>query len=93
MPLLFNTVGRVQAEARMQAEVDRMTRQVEATQAKLTGLRNALAHAKSDAFVEYWARVQARWSRPDEVVVMPPMSDEPAALWWEDFLKQQQQQR
>lgn len=87
LPLLFNIMYRVQAEARMQAEVNRMTQQVSATETKLHGLRNALVYARSDAYVEQWARVRARWGKDGEVTVVPPASGESSRLWWDDFLK------
>lgn len=87
LPLLFNIVYRVQAEARMQAEVNRMTQQVDATEAKLDGLRKALDYARSDAYVEQWARVRSRWGKDGEVVVVPPTSATVSRLWWDDFLK------
>lgn len=87
LPLLFNIVYRTQAELRMQAEVDRMTQQVAKTEAKLAGLRDALSYARGDDYVEYWARVRARWGKDGEVVVVPPASGETSRLWWEGFLK------
>jgi hypothetical protein len=87
LPLLFNIVYRAQAESRMQAEVDRMTQQVDAAEARLAGLREALAYARSDVYVEHWARVRARWGKDGEVVVVPPASGVSSRLWWEDFLK------
>jgi cell division protein FtsB len=87
LPLLFNVVTRLQSESRMQAEVDRISQQVSASEARLAGLRNALDYAKSDAYVEQWARARARWGRDGEVVVVPPASGDASRLWWEDFLK------
>ncbi|BCX04166.1 MAG: hypothetical protein KatS3mg053_2104 [Candidatus Roseilinea sp.] len=87
LPLVFNIVYRVQAEARMRAEVERMTQQVSAAEAKLSGLRAALDYARSDAFVEEWARVRARWGKEGEIIVVPPVPRETTRLWWEDFLK------
>ncbi|GIV83844.1 MAG: hypothetical protein KatS3mg052_0851 [Candidatus Roseilinea sp.] len=87
LPLAFNIAARLQAEARMRAEVERMTREVSMAEAKLVGLRAALDYASSEAFVEEWARVRARWSKEGEVIVVPPMMREPSHLWWERFLK------
>lgn len=87
LPLLLNIVGRVQAEARMQAETTRMSAQIAADELRLQGLKNALDYAKTDAFTERWARAWARWGRDGEVVVVPPASGETAHLWWEEFLK------
>lgn len=86
-PLLFNIVTRVQAEVRMQAEVDRMTQQVSAMEEKRERLQAALEYARSDAFVEAWARTRVRWSKDGEVIVIPPTFREPTRVWWEDFLK------
>lgn len=87
LPLAFNIASRLQAEARMRAEVERMTREVSIAEAKLVGLRAALDYARSELFVEEWARVRSRWSKEGEVVVVPSMTREPAYLWWESFLK------
>jgi cell division protein FtsB len=87
LPLMVNIVGRAQAQARLQAEVNRVAQTIQTDEAKLKGLNNALAHAKSDAFVEEWARVRARWGKDGEVVIVPPASGEVARLWWEDFIK------
>lgn len=87
LPLMVNIVGRAQAQARLQAEVNRVTQTIQKDEDKFKGLNNALAHARSDAFVEEWARVRARWGKDGEVVVVPPASGEVARLWWEDFLK------
>jgi hypothetical protein len=87
LPLLFNIVSRVEAQMRMWSEVQRMTQQVNAAEARLAGLRAALNYAQSDAFVEEWARVYARWSKEGEVIVVPPAPREAARLWWESFLK------
>lgn len=87
LPLIVNIVGRAQAQARLQAEVNRVSQAIEMDETKFRGLQSALEHAKSDAFVEEWARVRARWGREGEVVVVPPASGEVARLWWEDFIK------
>ncbi|PJF46663.1 MAG: hypothetical protein D6709_02430 [Chloroflexi bacterium] len=87
LPLAFNIASRLQAEARMRAEVERMTQEVNAAETKLAGLRAALGYARSEAFAEEWARARARWSKDGEVIVVPPMMRKPSHLWWESFLK------
>ena len=87
LPLLLNIVGRMQAEESMQTETIRMSQQLTADEIKLSGLRNALDYAKSDAFTERWARTWTRWGKEGEVVVVPPTSGEASHLWWEEFLK------
>lgn len=87
LPLMVNIVGRAQAQARLQAEVNRVSQTIQMDENKFKGLNTALEHARSDAFVEEWARVRARWGKDGEVVVVPPASGEVAHLWWEDYLK------
>jgi hypothetical protein len=88
LPLLINIVGRVQAEAEMRAAVQQMTAQVDENKLKLVQLQEALDYAKSNAYTERWARVQAHWTRPGETVVISPATDGPPRLWWEAFLTQ-----
>jgi len=87
LPLAFNVAARLQAEAQMSAEVGRMGQQVKSAETKLAGLRAALDYANSDAYVERWARVQARWSKAGEVVVVLPTTEQAPRIWWEDFLQ------
>ena len=92
LPMLANLVGRMQAEANMRAAVQQMTAQVNENKTKVAQLQEALAYAKSSAYTERWARVQAHWAKPDENVVLSPISDAsavaPPRLWWEAFLTQ-----
>ena len=89
LPLLTNLVGRMQAEANMRAAVQQMTTQVNENKTRVMQLQEALAYAKSDAYTERWARVQAHWAKPDENVVITPASSVAAPrLWWEAFLTQ-----
>src|SRR5437868_14170028 len=87
LPLVINFVGRLQAEQRMADEVQRRAQQVQKAQITLSQVREALDYAKSDAFTERYAREQARYAKPDEVVVVPPGVQDPAKphkAWWED---------
>jgi cell division protein FtsB len=88
VPLAVNIVGRIQAEARMRAEVERLTSEVTRDEKCLAQLDNAVAYARTDAFVEQWARERERLSKPGEVSVVPAAASgvQPAALWWEDFV-------
>ena len=91
LPLLLNVVNRVQAEQRMQAAVTQMSAQVQIHQEKLKRLEAAEAYARSDAYVERWARVQQHWIRNGEVAVIAP-STSPLQMqpqpWWEQVLNQ-----
>jgi hypothetical protein len=89
LPLLMNFVGRVQAEARVAAEVQRRAAQVLKSETTVTQLREAVEYARSDVFTERYAREQARYAKPGEVVVVPPGVQDPAQPhrpWWEDFV-------
>ena len=89
LPLVINFVGRLQAEQRMADEVQRRAAQVQKAQKTLSQVRDALEYAKSDAFTERYAREQARYAKPGEVVVVPPGAQDPAKprkAWWEDFV-------
>lgn len=88
LPLVVNVAGRIEALSRVRAEIQRMQDQLERDAARVDNLRAALDYARSESFVEYWARTQQRWSRADEVVVVVPDGRRPAYLWWESFLEQ-----
>ena len=92
VPLMVNLVGRMRAEAEMRAAVQQLTAQVDENKLKLVQLQEALDYAKSSAYTERWARVQAHWARPGEIVVISPatnnLSEVPPRLWWEAFLTQ-----
>jgi hypothetical protein len=90
LPLLFNFVSRVQAEDRMAAEAQRSADQVRKAETYLAQLRQALEYAKSDAFTEQYAREQARYARPGEIVVVPPNAQNlsaPPQPWWDTFIQ------
>jgi hypothetical protein len=89
LPLIVNFVSRVQAEVRMNEEVQRRAAQVQRSEQTLSQLREAVQYAQSDAFTERYAREQARFVKPGEVVVVPPGVQDaakPHKAWWEDFV-------
>jgi hypothetical protein len=89
LPLLVNFIGRLQWEAKMAAEVQRRSEQIQKDETTLTQLRSALEYAKSDTYTERYAREQARLARPGEVVVVPPSmqdSNKTRKFWWEEFV-------
>ena len=90
VPLVLGFVGRVQAEARVAAEVQRRAVWVEKNEHTLKGLLLAVAYAKTPAFTERYARELAHYARPGEVFVVPPSAQGATRLrrpWWEDFVK------
>jgi hypothetical protein len=89
LPLLFNFVSRVQAEDRMATEAQRSADQVRKAEIRLAQMRQALEYAKSDAFTEQYAREQARYAKPGEIVVIPPNAQNlstPPKPWWDTFV-------
>lgn len=91
MPLALNVMNRVQAEQRMRHAVEQMSAQVKLNEKKLAQLSDAANYAKSDAYVEHWARVQQRWVRTGETPVISPNIDQMEMVpqpWWEQFLNQ-----
>jgi len=87
LPLLFNLVGRIQGEQAMRSAREQMAAQVKTNQLQYEQLQQALAYAQSAAYTEHWARQQAHWARPGEVVVMMPRNaTEAARPWWDAFV-------
>ena len=90
VPLVLNFVGRVQAEAKVNEEVQRRSEWVKKGEQTLKELQQAVDYAKTSAFTERYAREQARYARPGEVVVIPPNAQDathPQRVWWQDFVK------
>ena len=87
LPLLVNLVGRVQSEQAMRAAREQMAVQVKNNQQQYEQLQAALTYAQSPAYTEQWARQQAHWARPGEVVVMMPRDETAGARpWWDAFV-------
>lgn len=86
LPLAFNIVGRIQAEAKMRAEHERLTVEVKRNEKCLAQLDSAVEYAKTEAFTEQWARERERLGKPGEVIIVPASSDpavQAARPWWE----------
>jgi hypothetical protein len=86
LPLAINIVGRIQAEAKMRGEFDRLTSEVNRGEKCVSELDSAVEYAKSDAYTERWAREQERLGKEGEVVIVPASSGnsvQPARPWWE----------
>jgi len=48
-----------------------LSQEVAAEQARQANLKLLQSYVASDAYVEHWARVEARMARPGEVAVIP----------------------
>ncbi|MFN3704814.1 MAG: hypothetical protein ACK4WM_02305 [Thermoflexales bacterium] len=89
LPLMVNLVGRLEAEQRMRTEIRQLSQKVTAAEAELADVQRALEHAKSDAFLDEWARSH-RWTLPGEIPVVPAADtevDSDAAIWWQRFVE------
>jgi cell division protein FtsB len=87
LPLAVNILSRIQAEAKMRAEQERLTTEVERTEKCLQELDTAVEYAKSDAYVESWARERERLGKQGEVVIVPASNGSAvhqARPWWEE---------
>jgi hypothetical protein len=86
LPLLVNIVGRMQAETRMRAERDRIAAEVSVNEKCRAQLDAAVEYAKSDAYVEQWARERERLGKSGEVIIVPASADAASQTirpWWE----------
>ena len=84
LPLLFNLMGRLDAEARTQQAVDRMSTQVGEAEAKRDQLKARLEYVTSEAYVERRARVEYRLARRGEIPIIPPAVQNaalPKGIW------------
>ena len=71
IPLLTGFNGRLAIIRQMHQEELQLTQAMAEEQARRAELEELHAYVKSNAYVEYWARVEARMVRPGEVAVIP----------------------
>ena len=71
VPLVANFNERLSLSRRLFEEEARLQQQIDMEQARLEFLRQYQALVGSNAYVEWWARVQARMAKPGEVTVVP----------------------
>jgi cell division protein FtsB len=62
----------------LRAEERRMEQLLEAEQETHEALTATLEYAQSDAYVEQWARTEAKLAKPGEIVVIPPHAEDSA---------------
>jgi hypothetical protein len=89
LPLSVNIVGRLQEEAKVRAEVERVENLIQSDETCLRQLGGALEYVKSDDYTERWARERARLARPGETAVIPATTETLAqpSPWWEGMVK------
>lgn len=90
LPLMIRLLDRLSYESTARAQVEVVAAQVKSKERELGNLREALAHARSDEYVEYWARVQMRMGKPGETIVIPSDGSgaiRPVTPWWQDYVR------
>jgi cell division protein FtsB len=84
LPLMFNLMGRLDAEARTRMAVDQMSTQVAQAEARRDQLKARLDYVTSEAYVERRARVEYRLARRGEIPIIPPSVQNaapPRGIW------------
>ena len=83
MLLAFQFTKRISEAKPLHAEFAQTSAELLALEAERTALREELAFIQSDAYIEFWARGEAKMLRPGETLVFTlgaaPNSDAPAA--------------
>ncbi len=75
VPLAIGFNTRLSAIQRIHDDELRLRQQVADEQARHEDLERLSAYVASDAYVEHWARVDARMAKPGEVAVIPVASE------------------
>ena len=71
LPLLAEFNSRLVVTRQLFEEEARLAHEIEVEQARAAFLQSYAQYARSDAYVEWWARVRARMVKPGEVAVVP----------------------
>ena len=77
LPLLIEFNMRLAVSRQLFEEEARLKRDIEIEQARSAFLQSYEQYAQSDAYVEWWARVSARMTKPGEVAVAPQTPSDP----------------
>lgn len=87
IPLVRYSLERIENEAKMRTEYERLKAEVDRNARCLAQLEAALVYVQTDHFVEEWARERERMARPGETLVVPYTSAplvRGAHPWWAD---------
>jgi cell division protein FtsB len=71
VPLMADINGRIAVIRRMRLEETRLSRDLTNARAEREALQAQFQFVTDDAYLERWARVEARLTRPGEVAVIP----------------------
>lgn len=84
LPLMFNLMGRLDAETRTRMAVNQMSTRVAEAEARRDQLKARLDYVTSEAYVERRARVEYRLVRRGEIPIIPPSVQNaapPRSIW------------
>jgi len=71
VPVVIAFNARLATVRQMRQDEARLSQEVVAEQARQADLKLLQSYVASDAYVEHWARVEARMAKPGEVAVIP----------------------
>ena len=71
VPLMADINGRIGVLRRMHQQEARLNKELAQAQAEQETLEKQLQFVTSDAYLEQWARIEARMTRPGEVAIIP----------------------
>jgi cell division protein FtsB len=71
VPVAIAFNARLATVRQMRQDESRLSQEVAAEQARQADLKLLQSYVASDAYVEHWARVEARMTKPGEVAVIP----------------------
>ncbi len=75
MPLIADVNGRISVIRRMRQEESRLEQELTQTQTEQEALQERLEFVTGDTYLEQWARVDARMTKPGQVTVIPLAAD------------------
>jgi cell division protein FtsB len=74
--LVSDVSGRMSILRRMHQEKARLSQELALARTEHESLRADLRSVQSDRYLDEWARVEARLTRPGEVAIIPVMADQ-----------------
>jgi len=77
VPLIADVNRRMGDIRRMHQKEAELEQELTAVQAEQEALQEELEYVNSDAYVEEWARVEARMTLTDEVAIVPVITEPP----------------
>jgi len=86
LTMLVNLPARLDALRRVESEAQRLSRVVQCEEKTLAGLQAAMEYARSNAFVEQWARQHHRTQPGEVLVIFPQDTTAPPSPWWAPFV-------